>query len=399
VASESGAPFGGSEMEASRFYPAEAVDRYVADLTAELADLRQRLDVAVHGGDVEGRAESSSKVEALLGRTLLTAQRTADRIVADAESAAGLAVSTAEARAAAMIAEAQRDSDQARSDAGRDAVETLADAERRARSLLEDAHQQAAAARADAAAEAARTVAEARSEAVELIARVRREAGTIITEAKQSVDAIFLALRAPDAAWRGEGTASSHPWSAPPSPRPPAEPVAPVAPVATAPTGQPAPPEPLAVQQEPDGDGSPWDVAAVADPDAGSDEPELEPHDDFDPEAWPAPSGEPVALEQLGGDESNGSVPPSSAAMADGEPATLATRAVRRVASGQKTPKEQRGRSRFGSVLFSVGAALVAVMLVASLAVIAFVVSASGSSGPPSSSTTTSHRVGAGVQP
>ena len=86
---------------AKRVYEAESVDRYIAHLQGELADLGRRLADAHRVAAVaEERAAAVESAEALLGRTLLSAQESAEAAIADAQE-----------QARAIITDAQRQAD------------------------------------------------------------------------------------------------------------------------------------------------------------------------------------------------------------------------------------------------------------------------------------------------
>jgi len=210
VPSEFGAPFDDPTLEPTRVYAAADVDRYIGDLSAEVADLRRRLDEAVRvAGETEARLGSVEHAEAFLGRALLTAQRAADSLLADANQRATTRLAEAESWAAATIAEAHAQSQQILADATTRADARLAEADHRAETVMADIEQRSGALIAEAEHRSAVMIAEAEQRAADTMASAQREAeqvmdavraaaDQIVSEAHETVDALFAALRAPE---------------------------------------------------------------------------------------------------------------------------------------------------------------------------------------------------------
>ena len=206
--SEFGAPFDDPTLEPTRVYAAADVDRYIGDLSAEVADLRRRLDEAVRvAGETQARLGSVEQAEAFLGRALLTAQRAADSLLADANQRATTRLAEAESWAAATIAEAHAQSQQILADATTRADARLAEADHRAETVMADIEQRSgtliaeaehrsAVMIAEAEQRAADTMASAQREAEQVMDAVRAAADQILSEAHETVDALFAALRA-----------------------------------------------------------------------------------------------------------------------------------------------------------------------------------------------------------
>jgi hypothetical protein len=96
-------------FESWRAYEAEAVDRYITALRAELADLQARLRDALRlARDAEEQRAATEAAEALLGRALVTAQRVADSKIAEAQERAEAIVLEAQTHADDIVAGAHR---------------------------------------------------------------------------------------------------------------------------------------------------------------------------------------------------------------------------------------------------------------------------------------------------
>ncbi len=101
-----------------RLYEADAVDQYVEQLHIQMQELRAQLDDALRlAREAESRVSSTEAAEALIGRTLLTAQRAADDKTAEAEQ-----------KARGIIAAAQRQADDLLAGVRLEAEQIIADA-------------------------------------------------------------------------------------------------------------------------------------------------------------------------------------------------------------------------------------------------------------------------------
>ena len=119
---EGDAGFEAPTLETRRVYDAASVDEYIAGLEreleaqradaevqrAEVAELRQLLDQAQRAAaSAQDHAHGSAETEILLGRALLTAQRTADEITAEADRRADVTLAEARRQADDMLATAR----------------------------------------------------------------------------------------------------------------------------------------------------------------------------------------------------------------------------------------------------------------------------------------------------
>jgi cell division septum initiation protein DivIVA len=117
--------------DTKRLYQAEAVDRYIATVHAEIDELRRQLDEALRIAEAAGgRAATAEDAQARLGRTLLSTQRAADAAVGDAEKQARGIVAAANLEADALLAEVRAQAQEVINEA-HVAVEVLIEAMRR----------------------------------------------------------------------------------------------------------------------------------------------------------------------------------------------------------------------------------------------------------------------------
>jgi len=98
----------GSELQ--RLYEADAVDRYIGQLHAHIEDLQSQLADAMRIAHEAGqRAAEVGDAEAALGRAMLTAQRSADAMIADAERRAELILADARLEADRLLGDVRAD--------------------------------------------------------------------------------------------------------------------------------------------------------------------------------------------------------------------------------------------------------------------------------------------------